>query len=142
MDTILKGIEGGSFQFVNHLLQSLSSSDNVHVRVWIYGIYNNFTIVALIFVRYLRNIGFLIAKETLTMMLDRKIRPRLRTIYDGMCPLIGKTIASSVVLLMSELFDFRDARSFSVVMLVFALVVFYFWIKNTRYLVRRYYEAF
>ncbi|ELA48128.1 hypothetical protein VCUG_00366 [Vavraia culicis subsp. floridensis] len=142
MDTILKGVEGDSFQFVNNLFQSLSSSDNVHIRVWIYRIYNNFTILALIFVRILRNIGFLIAKETLTMMIDRKIRPRLRTIYDGMCPLIGKAIASSVVLFMSELFDFRDARSFSVVMLIFALVVFCSWINNTRYLVRRYYGAF
>ncbi|ELQ74183.1 ATP:ADP Antiporter (AAA) Family, partial [Trachipleistophora hominis] len=142
MDTILKGVDNDGFQFVSRAFQSLKSDKNVDLRRCIYGIYNTFTITALIIVRYFRNIGFLITKETLTMMIDSKIRPRLRTIYDGMCPLIGKAIASCVVLFTSELLNFSDARSFSIVVLVFALVVFYFWMKNTRYLVKRYYELF
>lgn len=141
LDTILKASENEGFSFfrVSCKMSKLFGDNNS--QIILYRIHAIISMIIMIFLRFFRFIGFFIAKEILISMIDKKTRVRLRTIYDGLCPLIGRAIASAFVLVCTEIFNFRDLRSFSPLLLLFSVTVFLFWIRDTRYLVRRYQDA-
>ncbi|ELQ74182.1 ATP:ADP Antiporter (AAA) Family [Trachipleistophora hominis] len=138
LDTVRAGIEGLSLSFINRKTSFLNDADFIFFKDHLESATLVISVVVCIFLKIVKTVAFFMSKETLTMMVDRKVRSRIRPIYDGMCPLIGKSLAAITMVVCAEIMETYNARVFSIFLLVISVFVVLYWLKNARYLCLRY----
>lgn len=142
LDIIRAGMKGVSLSFINHCMSFINDANHIFLKDHLESATLIINIAVCILLKIVRIVAFFMSKETLTMMIDRKVRSRLRPIYDGMCPLIGKSLAALTMILCAEAMKVYNVHTFSVFLLVISVLVVWYWVRNAKYLCQRYENSF
>ncbi|ELQ74209.1 ATP:ADP Antiporter (AAA) Family [Trachipleistophora hominis] len=85
--------------------------------------------------------AFDIAKETLSMKIDKRYRARFKGIYDGVCGKLGKAGGALLLLVSNQLINTTDIRRSSFFYLMISLVIVSIWFYLINYLAGKYEES-
>lgn len=85
--------------------------------------------------------AFDIAKETLSMKINKKYRARFKGIYDGVCGKFGKAGGSLLSWICNAIKNSNDIRDSSAIYLILSLFIIIIWISVVLYLGRLYRDS-
>lgn len=111
---------------LNNLFVFLNNQKYDYLHHKIYDFYSISSIIFSIFLRVVQSLGYFIIKENLTILVDKHLRSRLRNIYDGICPLLGKTVTSMIIILLFEFCGsfYNSVLPFTLIILSFLLFLY------------------
>lgn len=85
--------------------------------------------------------AFDIAKETLSMKINKKFRARFKGIYDGVCGKLGKAGGSLLLVVSNQLVNTTDVRRASFYYLLISILLVILWFCLITYLASKYDES-
>ncbi|KAF7698642.1 ADP,ATP carrier protein 1 [Cucumispora dikerogammari] len=84
---------------------------------------------------------FDVAKETLSMRIDPENRAKYKSVYDGMCGKVGKSISSLYIIVVNAILSTEDFLVGSFVLIPIFLVMSVVWFFLVLYIGRKYKES-
>lgn len=85
--------------------------------------------------------AFDIAKETLSMKINKKYRARFKGIYDGVCGKLGKAGGAFLLIVSNQVVNTTDIRRASFFYLIISIALVFVWFYIVCYLARKYDES-
>ncbi|KAF9764823.1 ADP,ATP carrier protein 2 [Nosema granulosis] len=92
------------------------------------------------FIKVTKFINFDMAKECISMRISKRYRGKYKSVYDGVCIKLGKSI-SSLYGAFFTMFGIADIRQISPITFVVCTLTNYIWIRSVLYLNKKYKES-
>ncbi|ELA47360.1 hypothetical protein VCUG_01129 [Vavraia culicis subsp. floridensis] len=132
------GRDGQNIPPVNAMLKSDISEKN---RLWFLSFEETACVLAVSFFKICKYAAFDIAKETLSMKIDKRYRARFKGIYDGVCGKLGKAGGALLLLASNYIINTTDIRRASFFYLIISLIIVLVWFYLVSYLAGKYEES-
>ncbi|KRH93171.1 ATP:ADP Antiporter (AAA) Family [Pseudoloma neurophilia] len=129
-------LDGTNFRFLNSLLSSYNQSSDQKNKYLYWELYVGLFIVSCF--KITKYAAFDIAKETLSMRINKKYRARFKGIYDGVCGKLGKAGGSLLSTLCNAIMNENDIRSSSVIYFCLSMFIVFIWLYVVIYLGKKY----
>ncbi|KAM0688284.1 hypothetical protein COBT_000460 [Conglomerata obtusa] len=84
---------------------------------------------------------FDLAKEAISMRIDKADRPMFKSVYDGICGKLGKSIGGGTQIALGALSNSNDHRCMAQYFIIIIIVIVLFWFNSVRYLGKKYNES-
>ncbi|KRH93577.1 ATP:ADP Antiporter (AAA) Family [Pseudoloma neurophilia] len=137
--TINTGIDGRNMRFINAIFLSFDIS-NEKTNNWLYSELYVGLVAASCF-KITKYAAFDIAKEAISMRINRKYRARFKGIYDGVCGKLGKAGGSMLSAGCNLFMNANDIRSSSLIYFCLSMVLVAAWVYVIIYLGGKYYTS-
>lgn len=132
-------VDGSNIWFMNRLFESPNMTE-AQKASWIkIEVYLDLLFAALF--KITKYAAFDMAKETISMRINKKYRARFKGIYDGVCGKLGKAGGALLLLVCNIILNTNDIRESSLIYLSFSLVIFFIWFFVVKYLANKYEES-
>lgn len=132
------GLEKKNLFFINALF---SRDLDKNTRNKFLGLEEYVCIAAVSCFKICKYAAFDIAKETISMKIDKKYRARFKGIYDGICGKLGKAGGALLLVVSNQIINTTDIRRASLIYLAISLMISGIWFILVEYLANKYEES-